>query len=374
MGFIACSDDSPDEPVDPPDALGPFGVGHETLDVVDADREDRPLHVDVWYPVDPDVFDELQESPRTQYPLNAIIDLPSTVAIDEAPVSARQSQTLIVFSHGYGGINTQSIELMEALASHGFIVASPEHTGNAQSSNTDSFDEAAAHRVPDVSFVIDVMIERNRNPDDVFHERIDEDSVGVVGHSFGGMTSIGMAAGWAGAEPDERVAAIVPISAVIDGDLQSDTRTGPNAGFTAEQLATVDIPVMLMGGTEDEGVPVENNGIAFEQMVNAPVVYRVDIIGATHTHFANICAIGDLLIEGGITMDLWPTFGAEDLIEPYETTCADDVFPVAEVSRLQNLYVVSFFRRYLLRHEGYGRYLSEEHAAQEEAVTCWVRD
>ena len=55
MGFNACSDDSPDEPVDLPDALGPFGVGHETLDVVDADREDRPLHIDIWYPVDPEV-------------------------------------------------------------------------------------------------------------------------------------------------------------------------------------------------------------------------------------------------------------------------------------------------------------------------------
>ena len=42
--------------------------------------------------------------------------------------------SLLVFSHGYRAINTQSTDLMEALASHGFVVASPEHTGNAQGS------------------------------------------------------------------------------------------------------------------------------------------------------------------------------------------------------------------------------------------------
>jgi predicted dienelactone hydrolase len=75
-------------------------------------------------------------------------------------VSARSAQTLLVFSHGYQGINIQSFELMEALASHGFIVISPEHTGNAQASPTDTFDEAASNRAPDVSYLIDRMFAR----------------------------------------------------------------------------------------------------------------------------------------------------------------------------------------------------------------------
>lgn len=262
---------------------------------------------------------------------------------------------------------------MEALASHGFIVAAPEHTGNSQSSMTDSFDQAAANRVPDVSFLIDTMIARNRDPEDPFYGRLDERQFGVVGHSFGGMTAIGMAAGWAGAGPDPRVAAIVPISAVIDAELQETPRTGPNAGFTAEQLASITVPVMLIGGTKDESVPIENNEIAFEQMTRAPRVYKVDVIGATHTHFANICAIADLLIGIGLGPEAWPAVGAGDLVEPYRVTCGPDAMPVEEAHRLENLYTIAFFRRHLLGERGYDHYLTPEYAESEPAVHFAVR-
>ena len=59
---------------------------------------------------------------------------------------------------------------------------------------------------------------------------------------------------------------------------------------------------MLMGGTADVNVFLENNEIAFNQIVNAPVVYRVDIIGANHTHFANVCQIGDFLIDSSASV------------------------------------------------------------------------
>jgi predicted dienelactone hydrolase len=301
------------------------------------------------------------------------LTLPSEVAVDALSVSARSAQTLLVFSHGYQGIHIQSFELMETLASHGFIVISPEHTGNAQASPTDTFDEAASKRVPDVSFLIDMMFARNRDPEDPFYGRIDEESVGVVGHSFGAMTAIGMASGWAGVEPDPRVTAIAPISAVIDGDLQSDERQSPNAGFTEEELASITVPVMLIGGTEDINVPIGNNELAFAQLINAPQVYKVDVIGATHNHFAAICPIANTLIDSGLGPELWPSIGAEALIEPYETTCGPDVFPIEEATRLQNLYVVSFFKWHMLNASGYDRYLTTEFANTEPGVTISVR-
>jgi predicted dienelactone hydrolase len=370
-GVFGCELPPTDGPVDAPDQLGPLLVGHTQMTAIDETRGDRSILVDIWYPVD--AGDE-EGSQRTEYELIPYVGLESDVAFEDVPVSARRGRTLIVFSHGYGGINTQSVGLVEALASHGFVVASPEHTGNAQSSFTDTFDEAAANRVPDVSFVIDRMLARSREPADAFAGRLDEERVGVVGHSFGGMTAIGVVSGWAGAPPDPRVAAIAPISAVIDGDLQSDERESSNAGFTPEQLASVDVPVMLIGGTEDVDVPIENNDIAFDQMVNAPVVYMVDVIDANHTHFANVCAIGDMLIDLGSDIDSWPIFGAEELIEPYQATCSEDAFPIEEATRLQRLYVTSFFRRHLLGETGYDYFLTPSHADSEPSITFQIRD
>ena len=368
IGLTACGDSS-DQPVAPanaPDMPGPFAVGHNSFTAIDPLRANRMLPVDVWYPA---AAADAQDAPRTNYPLAPGIGLDSALAVDDLPVSAGKQQNLLVFSHGYGGINTASVVLMETLASHGFIVIAPEHTGNSQTSNDDSFDQAAANRVPDVAFLIDTMVDRGRQRGDIFYGRIDENRIGVVGHSFGGMTSVGMASGWAGADPDPRVAAIAPISAVFDAELQSDERTGPNAGFTAEQLERITIPVMLMGGTEDSNVFIQNNSIAFEQMKNSTDVYKVDIIGANHTHFANVCDIGQLLIKLGILQDSWPAIGAGDLLEPYATTCTAEAFSIVEAERLQNLYIVSFFKRHLLDDKKYDYYLSRDFAEREPAVT-----
>lgn len=365
--LLACGSDSGSgtSAVDAPAELGAFAVGHSTFTAVDASRADRSLLIDVWYPVDEE--DAADAVPR-QYTLSGIPGPVSDVAFADPAVSSSKRHHLLVFSHGYGGISTQSIGLMEILASHGFIIASPEHTGNAQQPPTDSFDEAAANRVPDVSFVIDTMLAGNDDARNAFFGRVEEEGIGVVGHSFGGMTAIGTATGWAGAAADSRVDAILPVSAVIVPELQSDERDSPNAGFTQEQLEQISVPVMLMGGTKDVDVFIENNEIAYEQIVNAPQVYRVDIIGANHTHFANVCQIGDFLIESGVDKESWPILGAEDLIEPYDATCGPDAFPIEEANRLQDLYTVAFFKRHLLDELGYDAFLSEGFADTEPAV------
>lgn len=363
-GIAACNDEPTSRP-DSPAELGSFGVGYLSFTAVDSSRDDRSLVVDVWYPVD---AQQAEDAERATYLLSGIFGLESEVAVSDLPVVEDEKLTLLVFSHGYGGINRQSVELMEALASHGFIVASPEHTGNSQALMSDSFDEAASRRVPDISFVIDTLFERSEDSEDLFYNRINHQEVGALGHSFGGMTAIGMASGWAGAEADSRVAAIAPISAVVKADIQEESRSGSNAGFTADQLASIGVPVMLIGGTKDTAVPIENNAIAFEEMVNASSVYKVDISGATHTHFTNVCAIGEFLIGIGFDKEDWPNIGAEDLVNPYEETCSEEAFPIDEANRLQNLYVVSFFKRHLLDETGYQEYLTSDYARGEPAV------
>ena len=331
---------------DIPDELGPLGVGHTELTIIDSSRGDRELPLDIWYPVDPE--DAVGDA--AFYELLGPIGITSDVAISDAVASDLGERPLIVFSHGFGGINTQSIRLMEHLASHGFVVVSPEHTGNT-SFDTSSPDPEA-DRFPDVAFVIDEMEVFNTTPADPFFGRVDTQNVGVAGHSFGGMTSMFMAAGHVPFPPDTRVTAIMPIAA------SSNQLTDP-------ELASITVPTMLMVGTLD-GLQGET-AHAFGLISSGDFLYRADVIGANHTHFANVCDIGTVLIAAGITIDLWPSVGAAALVIPYQTTCLPPAFPIAEAIRLQNLYAAAHFRRHLLGETFYDRYLTTVYADAREA-------
>ncbi|HSN82822.1 MAG TPA: hypothetical protein VLS88_09615, partial [Polyangiales bacterium] len=109
----SCSGDAGSVAVDAPDELGSFAVGHTMFTVIDAERDDRELRVDVWYPVDET---DATDGPFSEYPLQGPFTLASEVAVDDLRVSSAAQHPLLVFSHGFGGINTQSTQLMETLA------------------------------------------------------------------------------------------------------------------------------------------------------------------------------------------------------------------------------------------------------------------
>jgi len=351
-----------------PGSTGPWAVGHSSFVAVDESRGNRTLGVEIWYPVDAE--DAVGDA--TYYELlefgGSSFGLTSEVAIEDADVSQVPFRSLVVFSHGSGSINIQSAVLTETLASHGFIVASPNHTGNTIFDGPDDlpYEDVATDRPKDISFVIDVLLDRSRTPGDALHNSINPFAIGVTGHSFGGYTALAMAAGYAdsafGPVPrDPRVRAILPVS-------------GVTGFFSDEELEAIKVPLLLLGGTLDTAVPIDPNSTRPFELVSSRAVYRADIIGATHSHFANICDIADVILGLGIPIELWPAVGAGALVEPYLETCVPPAFPLEEANRLQNLYTVSFFRKHLLFDLRYNRFLTERYAQNNEPDVVFFDD
>ncbi|MCP5056786.1 MAG: hypothetical protein GY937_08700 [bacterium] len=347
-------------PAPAPDELGPYGVGHSAFVAVDSDRGDRALPVEIWYPVDP----EDAGGPQTFYELMNLgglsLGLTSSVAFDDAPVSDHSFFPLVVFSHGSGSINIQSAALMEALASHGFVVASPNHVGNTTFDGPDDlpYEDTITDRPKDVSFVIDTMLDRSFDPADPIFFSINPFAIGVTGHSFGGYTALAMAAGFSGTTfgpvaPDERVRAVLPVS-------------GVQSAFSDAELEAVKVPVMVLGGTNDTVVPIDPNSIRPYNTVGSKFAYRADIDGPTHSHFANICDIADVILGLGLPIEAWPAIGAGALVDPYLETCVPPAYPLSEATRIQNLYTVSFFKRHVAWDLRYAEYLTADYAAANE--------
>jgi predicted dienelactone hydrolase len=346
-----------------PGVPGPFEVGTTDgpIEIVDVARGNRTLPIHIWWP-----SDNVGPAPLATYPVS-VFNLQSTVAYTNAPGSAVGPFPLLVFSHGSGGLGLQSWRTMEVLASHGFVVATLEHVGNTSLpvGTNMPFENTATDRPKDVSFVIDQVIALAADVANPYFGLVDDTRIGVLGHSFGGYTSIAMVAGYVDdtfgpVPPDPRVDAIMPIAGVTS--LHSDA-----------ELAGIDEPSLFLGGTLDDVVPINpatTRAVSLMSALGMPL--RADIIGANHNHFAAVCDLGQLLLDAGIPQEQWPLVGAGPLIDPFNTTCIPEVLDINEAVRIQNVYAVSFFRSVLLGDTDYDPFLTQAYAATEPDVNFFI--
>ena len=291
-------------------AEGPHGVGLTTFMASDAARDGRTLTFDVWYPTEPDTT---TGTPASIDLLVTQLALPG-VRRDAEPLSARERFPLVVFSHGSGGVRFQSWFLLQALASHGYVVIAPDHAGNTSldslSGTTDPFDVVARNRPRDVSFAIDQALGRSADRADLLAGTVDPRRIAVMGHSFGGFTALAVAGGYQGWGPDERVDAIVPIAAA--SGLLSDA-----------ELAAVDVPTLLLAGTHDVTVPLASAAERPWAEISARPAWRVDMQRAGHNSFTNVCDLLAALQDAGL-----PPALLEFLVSSAEEACAPELIPI----------------------------------------------
>ncbi len=298
---LACVTEEAVYVVQDPTEVGPWPVGRETATIED-DRGGT-LTVDVWYPA----TEAGEPSPYSPTIFTGLAEL-------WAP-RVEQRFPLVAFSHGNGGIRFQSFFVTEWLASHGFVVVAPDHPYNTL------FDL-------DMDLLTEVM---QRRPGDIARaatwamgEFGAEDSYLVVGHSFGGWTTLAVAGGvldpegfrsFCEAGGDGELCDLVATDADVpdspDPRAYGGVAMAPCGWYTFGETGLKDATgIAVMGGTKDDNCPMETEVAPTAEHLGDPTaLYEVENGG--HMVFSMMCAIGDIMDECGD-----PAYAEADAAQP----------------------------------------------------------
>ncbi|MEJ0027234.1 MAG: alpha/beta fold hydrolase [Rhizomicrobium sp.] len=200
------------------------------------------------------------------------------------PVAGDRPAPLILFSHGFSGCGAQSSFLMRALANAGYLVVAPNHKdarcadGNwtlfgdlpdpsflsYRRWNADSY----SGRRDDMWAVMEAVL-----TDPAFHA--DPDRIGLVGHSLGGYTVLGLAGAWP-AWRTPGIKAVVALSPWCAPFVAAHTLNG------------VSVPTEYQGGTLDLGLtPTVKRKDGCYESTPAPAAF-VEFSGAGHLAWTDL--------------------------------------------------------------------------------------
>lgn len=310
-----------------PAATGPYKVGTVSYALRNEASQDpyspepgaiRETVVQLWYPAVQDaddeeaLFVELLDvagpalARRLGLPIPGFflghIDLVKTDVYVEAQPAAGGPFPLLVFSHGLRGIRVQNTVLMRELASHGYVVASIDHTyGNALTifpdgriafydqnrafppgqSTVDSGARLVNTWAADVRFYLQEA-KRWQDGDHFLGSVMALETVGTLGHSTGGATAIEVCAAL------ENCGAVV----VLDGWIQPVDDTTVSAGLEA--------PVLFLSAPDWLG---EDNRVRGAELYanSGETAHLVTLPGATHFDFTDIPHLSPLASVLGLS-------------------------------------------------------------------------
>ncbi len=275
----------PFHPTFDPAAPGPMVVQQQTLILSDQKRH-RSLPVDIYWGSDRQAL--------------------------KAEPSRENTQPLIVISHGFAADRKFLSYLAVHLASYGFTVAAIEHPGsNGSWLSSAGISGKPTDFVPtnefidrpkDISWLLDELAKLNQQPGEL-QGKLHTEQVSVIGHSLGGYTALALA----GAELDLKelrqfcqkplpigqavgdwiqcAAAQLPEEKVNlrDERIVSAIALNPLIGnlFGAHGMAQINIPILILSGTEDVVTPALNHQLRPFAQLKANK-YLLTAIGSTH--------------------------------------------------------------------------------------------
>lgn len=289
---------------------GAHSVGVKTIDVVHPNQlntadfssmVDRKLTLEVWYPAKKGSQESAVYTDVTR--LGKAFSLQGTAVRDAEPLT-NGSYPLVVLSHGYTGYRTIMFYLGEHLASHGYVVASIDHT---DSTNADidfknapfaGFPSTLLNRARDQQFVLDKFSE----PDFEFSEISDTSTAAVMGYSMGGFGAVNTVGGCYQFSkeglmrlgyPEDAATGLAPLFSFCNAGREVvDPRWKAMVAFAPwgqelqihkpEALANIKVPTLYVSGDHDDISGYENGVMKLFQQTSASDNYLLTFREARH--------------------------------------------------------------------------------------------
>ncbi|MCB9675888.1 MAG: hypothetical protein H6737_12270 [Alphaproteobacteria bacterium] len=291
-------------------ANGPYGVGYVEQSVTyDPGDGPRTLRLAVWYPSD------THEGPELRYQGA----FPAPGVIGDAPV-ADGPFPLVVYSHGHQGYAEASGRIVSQLVSHGYVVASPDHTGNTAFDGSDRTTAIFWQRPRDIGAVLDHVTA----PAHLLAGHLSDAPIVGIGHSFGGYTMHALAGatydtatlfpGCAAGDTQDFCSTMTPDQeALFSAGLRDDRITSIIAMapgnldlFTASGLEAIGIPELHMTGQLDNPTLNEATWAGLDRAGNL----RTNLEDGGHNIFSDFASALDSGPEYIDPEVGWPIIGA----------------------------------------------------------------
>lgn len=327
MGAWAKQDNAVTKTSTHPDAATYAARGQHSVGIRDLVIEgETPLELKMWYPASS--TGNLEE--KIKYPYQIKLGAPFgevTIAsyqgraIREMPFDhSTNPYPLVILSPGFSIGASSYAWLAEHLASYGFVVVSPEHRETLDPEN--ELWRATITRPQDILTLFAYLDEQVKTEGSL-DGLIDTDMVAVIGHSYGGYTSLAAAGAridtdafqsqcesakktnepgaWLCEQLLPHMADMVSLAgldSIPEGlwPAWADPRVDaivPMAGdaffFGRDGLAEIDVPVMAIGGTNDNDSPYLWGTHPSYEYASSPKKVRIAFKGAEHMIFTGPC-------------------------------------------------------------------------------------
>ncbi len=224
----------------------PFQIGHTTMTLIDASRNNRNIPTEIYYPTD--------------------------IAGDNIPMTMANNDQFPVISFGHGFVMTWDAyqNIWEAVVAEGFIMAFPKTEAGIAPSHFE-FGK-------DIAFVISELNALGQNNASLFYNRIDSMNC-VIGHSMGGGSAF-LAA---------QMSPVVKALATL-----APAETTPSA---IQAAASVNLPSLIFAGGNDCVTPPAGHQIPMYDALTSDCKTYISIQGGSHCQMANnnaLCSFGEL--------------------------------------------------------------------------------